>query len=142
MDRYLDTTRNGPMFLRREAIARLVKNSLKAGERLGHYELHAWVIMANHVHALLTPRITPSRLIASLKGATARAANKLLARTGEPFWQGECYDHWVRDEKEFSSIRSYIEQNPVKAGFAAEPAAFRWSSAYDRLDESRRCSHE
>jgi putative transposase len=32
----------------------------------------------------------------SLKGYTAREANKLLSRTGEPFWQKESYDHWVR----------------------------------------------
>ncbi|HEY7303859.1 MAG TPA: hypothetical protein VH601_07095 [Bryobacteraceae bacterium] len=93
-------------------------------------------------HRRAAPRIAPTRLIASLKGPTARAANRLLGRTGEPFWQAECYDHWVRDEDEFRRIRSYIEQNPVKAGLVTEPAAFRWSSVYGRLDESRRCSHE
>ena len=142
MDRYLDTVRKGPMFLRQGAVAQLVKDSLYKGEQLEHYELHAWVVMANHVHALLTPRIAPGRFIASLKGATARAANKLLRRTGEPFWQAESYDRWVRNEDEFFKIRSYIEQNPVKAGLVTEPTTFRWSSAYERLDESRRCSHE
>ena len=142
MDRYLDTTCKGPMFLGLDTVAQVVKGSLEKGEQLGHYQLHAWVVMANHVHALLTPHIAPSRLVASLKGATARAANRLLGRTGEPFWQAECYDRWVRNEDEFRRIRSYIEQNPVKAGLVTEPAAFRWSSAYGRLDESRRCSHE
>ena len=142
MDRYLDTTRKGPMFLRQAAIAQLVEDSLYKGEQLGHYKLHAWVVMANHVHTLLTPHTAPGRLTASLKGATARAANKLLGRTGEPFWQAECYDHWVRDKKEFFRIQSYIEENPVKAGLAIQPTAFRWSSAYERLDESSRGSHE
>jgi hypothetical protein len=54
----------------------------------------------------------------------------LLGRTGEPFWQAECYDHWVRDEEEFASIRFYIEQNPVKASLVTEAARFPWSSAY------------
>jgi putative transposase len=129
MDRYLDTTRKGPMYLRMEPIAQIVRDSLETGERLGHYQLHAWVVMANHVHVLVTPKINPARLIASLKGTTARAANKLLGRTGEPFWQAECYDHWVRNEDEFRSIWSYIEENPIKAGFVIDASAFRWSSA-------------
>jgi REP element-mobilizing transposase RayT len=130
MDRYLDTTRKGPMFLRQEPIAQLVKDSLETGERLGHYHLHAWVVMSNHVHTLISPGIDPSRLIGSLKGTTARAANKLLGRTGEPFWQGECYDHWVRDENEFRRICVYIEENPVRAGLVPNAAEFRWSSAH------------
>lgn len=81
--------------------------------------------MANHVHVLLTPRIEPSRLIASLKGALARAANKLLGRTGEPFWQAERYARWVRDEAEFHRICFYIEENPVKAGLVSDAASFR-----------------
>ena len=54
-----------------------------------------------------------------LKGYTAREANRLLGRTGQPFWQGESYDHWVRDETEFIRIIAYIENNPVKAGLVA-----------------------
>jgi putative transposase len=88
MDRYLDTTRSGPMFLRQEKVAQLVRDSLYRGEQLGHYRLHAWVVIANHVHALLTPRIHPSRLIASLKGTSAREASKLLGHA-ERFWQAE-----------------------------------------------------
>jgi putative transposase len=130
MDRYLDTTRKGPMYLRWEPIAQIVKDSLEMGERLGHYQLHAWVVMANHVHVLVTPETNPGRFIASLKGTTARAANKLLGRTGEPFWQAESYDHWVRDEKEFRRIWYYIEENPVKAGFVRDATAHHWSSAY------------
>lgn len=121
------------MFLRQQAVAELVRNSLYLGEQLGHYELHAWVIMANRVHVLLTPQIHPSRLIASLKGATARQANKLLGRTGQSFWQSESYDHWVRNDEEFNRIRFYIENNPVKAGLAANPTAFPWSSAWRTL---------
>lgn len=130
MDRHLDSTQKGPRFLRLDPVARVIEHSLHIGEQLGHYQLHAWVIMANHVHVLLTPAIHPSRLMASLKGSTAREANKLLGRTGERFWQGEYYDRWVRNEDEFRRIRDYIERNPVKAGLVNEPAAFRWSSAH------------
>ena len=99
MDRQLDTVRCGPMYLRQAAIAQLVVNSIYKGEQLGHHRLRAYVVMANHVHLLIRPKIDPSRLLKSLKGATAREANRLLGRTGEPFWQKESYDHWVRKNR-------------------------------------------
>ena len=59
MDRYLDTTRLGPMFLREAEVVRIVLTSLKRGVEFGHYELRAHSIMANHVHALLHPKVLP-----------------------------------------------------------------------------------
>jgi type I restriction enzyme R subunit/putative DNA methylase len=103
--------------------------SIRKGVLLGHYELYAYVVIANHVHILVHPEIEPSRLLKSLKGAAAREANKLLGRTGEPFWQKESYDHWVRDRAEFHRIKAYIENNPVQAGLAKVPDEYPWSSA-------------
>ena len=68
----------------------------------------------------------------SLKGASAREANRILSRTGEAFWQAESYDHWVRDETEWNRIANYIEENPVKAGLVRRAADYRWSSAFQR----------
>ncbi len=73
----------------------------------------------------------------SLKGATAREANRLLGRTGEPFWQKESYDHWVRSQREFEKIRAYIESNPVKAGLVQEPEDYPWSSAGVEMSNGR-----
>ena len=129
MDRHLDQASTGPLFLRQQELADSVVQSLHKGVALGHYELGAFVVMANHVHVLLLPRITPSRLLQSLKGFTAREANRMLGRTGEPFWQAESYDHWVRDEHEYGRIVAYIESNPVKAGLVEHPEDYRWSSA-------------
>ena len=112
-------------------MARLVRDSIHRGVELGHYQLHAFVVMPNHVHVLLTPRLPPSRLLQSLKGFTAREANRILGRTGEPFWQRESYDHWVRNEREWHRIKAYIENNPVKADLAREAQAYPWSSAAD-----------
>jgi type I restriction enzyme R subunit/putative DNA methylase len=117
------------MYLRQPAIAQLVVESIRIGKQLDHYELYAYVVMANHVHLLIDPQIDPSRLLKSLKGATAREANKLLGRTGEPFWQKESYDHWVRNRDEFERIARYIENNPVKAGLVKVPEEYPWSSA-------------
>ncbi len=129
IDRQLDTTRRGPMFLRQESIARVMVDALHRGADLGHYELGPCVIMSNHVHVLLRPRIDPSRLLKALKGSTARDANRLLGRTGERFWQRESYDHWVRDDAEGKRIAAYIENNPVKAGLVARPEDYAWSRA-------------
>lgn len=108
----------------------MVLDSLYKGAELGHYELGSFVVMANHVHVLLLPKVPPSRLLKSLKGFTAHEANRLLGRTGVPFWQRESYDHWVRNEQERQRIAEYIEENPVKGGLVARAADFRWSSAY------------
>jgi REP element-mobilizing transposase RayT len=132
IDRRLDAAQDGPLYLRQEPIARTVVASLQRGVELGHYRLRAWVLMANHVHVLLLPLVSPSRLLQSLKGSTARAANRVLGRAGETFWQAESYDHWVRDEREMERIAAYIENNPVQAGLAARPEAYPWSSARER----------
>jgi REP element-mobilizing transposase RayT len=130
IDRYLDSTRDGPLYLRQEPIAQLVVGAIRYGaEQLQHYDLHAFVVMANHVHLLVLPRANPSRFLQSVKGYTAREANRLLGRTGQPFWQAESYDHWVRDGRESDRIRTYIENNPVRAGLVANAEDYPWSSA-------------
>jgi hypothetical protein len=62
-------------------------------------------------------------------GYTAREANRLLGRAGQPFWQAESYDHWVRDEREWDRIKAYIENNPVRAGLVANAEDYPWSGA-------------
>jgi len=129
MDRYLDTATTGPMFLRRPEVAGLVAGALEQGSARGLYDLRAFVVMGNHVHILFLPLQQASRVLQWLKGTTARDANKLLGRTGQPFWQRESYDHWARDEREMERIAAYIEDNPVRAGLAAEASGYPWSSA-------------
>lgn len=132
IDRFLDQARYGPSWLRRLEIAQSVVNALLHGESdLRHYVLHAYVVMPNHVHMLITPIESVPDIMHSLKGFTARTANLLLDRTGLPFWQRESYDHWVRDG-EFDKIVRYIELNPVNAGLAREPHLYPWSSAARR----------
>jgi hypothetical protein len=69
IDRYLDAARNGPLYLGQEAIAGFVQASIHYGaQQLNYYDLHAYVIMANHVHLLVLPRVAPSRFLKTLKG--------------------------------------------------------------------------
>jgi REP element-mobilizing transposase RayT len=122
---------HGACHLRAPEIAGLVADALRHfhGER---YLLDDWVVMPNHVHCILwpMPNHTLSEILMSRKRHTARQANRLLGRTGEPFWQPESYDHWIRDDEEKSRIRRYIRHNPVSAGLCAAPEAWRWSSAW------------
>ncbi len=126
MDRYLDTTPEGPSFLSIAEIAEAVVSVLRQSD----CEVHAYVIMPNHVHALLTLRIALPKLMQSIKGRSAREANKILGMSGKSFWQPESYDHLVRNPEEFRRIKNYIENNPVKAGLAADRESYRWSSAW------------
>ncbi|HEY7305706.1 MAG TPA: transposase [Bryobacteraceae bacterium] len=90
---------------------------------LSHFTLHAFVIMPNHVHLLLTPSIPLAKLTKSLKDIPAKRANLMLGLTGISFWQEESYDHQVRHDREFEQIRRYIENNPVRAGLCGKPAS-------------------
>jgi putative transposase len=135
MDRYLDEARYGPNWLKRDELARIVVDALRyASDTLRYFDLSAYVVMPNHVHVLVLPLVDAGKLLHSVKGFSAREANKLLARSGEPFWQRESYDHWVRNETEFERIRRYIEDNPVRAGLAATLGEYPWSSAYAGKD--------
>src|SRR5882724_8129598 len=83
LDRCFDRAIHGPRWLERPEIAALVVNALYYGERkLEHYRLHAFVVMCNHVHVLLSPLVAPPKILHTLKGFTARQGNKLLNRTG------------------------------------------------------------
>jgi REP element-mobilizing transposase RayT len=121
---------HGHSWLGEARVAKQLAEAILAGEgQKGFYDLHAWVIMPNHVHILVLPRVELPRITHWLKGKTAMEANRLLGRKGEPFWQDESYDHWVRNEREFNRIAAYIEDNPVSAGLAAARPDWPWSSA-------------
>jgi len=140
MDRYLDTTPHGPMFLRNPKVADLVAAAIERGATLGSYDLRAFVVMGNHVHVLLRPKVEVSRILQWLKGATARETNLALGRTGRPFWQRESYDHWVRNVRELDRIAAYVENNPVKAGLVTECCRYPWSSASPRHVKLKRAA--
>ena len=129
LDSILDKAALCPHWLKDPRIARCVVDGLHRGEALAHYGLHAFVVMSNHVHALIEPEIALAKAMNALKGVTARRANALLGRTGLHFWQDESFDHWVRSAGEFERIRAYIERNPVSAGLARRPEEWPWSSA-------------
>ena len=125
---------SGECWLRRAEIANLVGGALRHfdGER---YRLSAWVVMPNHVHAVVTPLpgVVLSNVLHSWKSFTAKEANKLLPEKVErEFWQRESFDHWCRDDDEVLRCVRYVEGNPVKANLCRCAEDWKWSSAYHR----------
>lgn len=79
-------------------------------------DLDAFVIVPNHVHALIKPAAgyDLSRLLQGIKGVSANRCNKMLGGKSA-FWMDESYDHIVRDAKELAAFRNYIAANPANA---------------------------
>ncbi len=135
-DNFLDRCVCGERWLQRPEIATEAVNSLGFWADKW-YELIAYTVMPNHVHAVMDLSIqdigstitAPSlfdesesveyrqlyQVMKSVKNFSARKSNELLNRSGS-FWQKESYDHLVRDEKELRRIIRYVLENPVKAG--------------------------
>lgn len=92
--------------------------------------IHAWVIMPNHVHILVTPEDGKiSKVIQRLKG---RTSYQLSSQNNKPekLWKPRYYDRRLRSEKHLPATIEYIVMNPVKAGLCSKPENWRWSSIY------------
>jgi len=105
----------GECYLAREEIANLVESALKHFDG-SRYELIAWSVMPNHVHAIVKPLGDEllENIVYSWKSFTAKEANKLLAREGA-FWQPEYYDHIIRNGMDFRKQVKYVLNNPFLA---------------------------
>jgi REP element-mobilizing transposase RayT len=129
-DRVLARQASGPLWLKSPKIADMVSNAILVGEcERRFYHLCAWVVMPNHVHLLILPLVATPVMTRWLKGSTARSANQILGRSGNPFWQDESYDHYLRSSTQMTRASAYIEQNPVSAGLVRSAELWRWSSA-------------
>jgi putative transposase len=121
---------NGPRWLENPNIAALFVEALLYGERVrGSYDLSAWAVMPNHVHIVLKPHEKLPEIVRWMKTASAARANRLTGRTGQPFWQREYFDTWMRTSQELASVIAYVEENPVTAGLALRAEDWPWSSA-------------
>lgn len=92
--------------------------------------LHAYVLMSNHVHLLLTPP-APGLLSAAMCALGQRyvpAFNRKHGRTGT-LWEGRFKSCLVDSERYLLTVHRYIELNPVRAAMTAEAERYRWSSA-------------
>ncbi len=98
------------------ALAEVVAKALRHFDG-GRYDLLAWCVMPNHVHAVVKPREENELvdILHSWKSFTAHEINKRLGRR-EEVWQKESYDHLIRDGEDLRNQVTYVLENPRKAG--------------------------
>ena len=91
--------------------------------------IHAYALMPNHVHLLLTPEKAgaASLTLQDLGRKYVQVLNKVHKRTGT-LWEGRFKSNLVDSEKYLLTCHRYIELNPVRAGMVARPADYFWSS--------------
>ena len=113
-------------------MAAAVLDALKRIRSRWGAELHAYVVMPDHWHALITtqPPHDISRVMNSVKTRSAMAIQNRTGLAG-PVWQPRFYDRVCRDAGEFGETLAYIHHNPVGAGLVESPAEWPWSSWYE-----------
>lgn len=103
-------------------------------------ETHAWCLMTNHVHLLLTPShpAGASLLMKGLGQRYVQYVNRTYQRTGT-LWEGRFSSCLVQEDSYVLACYRYIEMNPVRAGIVEHPAEYRWTSyrATAQGEESR-----
>jgi putative transposase len=111
--------------------SRLFLKTLYRHRREGRYALHAFVVMPDHVHLILTPAqdVTIERAVQLIKGAYSHALGTLIGRKPE-VWQRGFTDHRIRDPQDFVHHRNYIHQNPVVAHLVVDPTDYHCCSVF------------
>lgn len=97
--------------------------------------VHAYVLMTNHVHLLVTPKRkdSASQMMKHLAQRYVQYVNRRYSRTGT-LWEGRFRSCLTQDETYVLTCYRYIELNPVRAGMVDHPADYRWSSYHNNGD--------
>jgi len=100
-------------FFRHERWARLLLSTLKHYDETA-YCLHAYVVMPDHLHLLITPFDTAEKAVQLIKGGFSFRARREFNWPGD-IWQQGFTDHRIRDEEDWCNHIEYIRLNPVRA---------------------------
>ena len=100
----------------------------------GEYLVHAYVVMPDHLHLILTPMVDERRaqifslieIMQAIKGASGRAINQRMGRNGT-VWQEESFDHVLRSSEGLDAKVDYVLQNSVRKGLVADWREYRWA---------------
>ncbi|HSG11763.1 MAG TPA: transposase [Gammaproteobacteria bacterium] len=100
----------------------------EAAQRYGCH-VHAYVLMTNHVHLLVTPQqpCGISFMMQRLAQRYVRAINRIYQRTGT-LWEGRYKACLVDTDRYLLTCMRYIELNPIRARMVAHPSDYAWSS--------------
>lgn len=92
-------------------------------------QVHAYCLMTNHVHFLVTPEREDSisRTMRDVGSRYTQRINKLYNRTGT-LWEGRHHSSLIQSERYLFTCYRYIELNPVRAGLVRHPGEYEWSS--------------
>jgi putative transposase len=92
-------------------------------------QVHAYVMMTNHVHLLITPQTAqaPATMMKALGQRYVQYVNRRYCRTGS-LWEGRYRSCLVEHERYLLTCQRYIELNPVRAQMVTHPSNYPWSS--------------
>ena len=107
----------------------LYRQALAESAEQSECQVHAYVLMSNHTHLLITPgtRRSLPTLMQAMGRFYVQAINKKYDRTG-PLWQGRYKASLVQDDLYLLTCQRYIELNPVRAGMVTAPGDYPYSS--------------
>lgn len=107
-------------------------------EKLG-CQVYAYCLMPNHIHLIVDPGYDEKNIALLMKhvaGRQTRYFNKLEKRTGS-LWEGRYKSSPISTNEYLLACCRYVELNPVRAGIAAEPSEYRWSSYSSKTGEEK-----
>jgi len=109
-----------------ESNAQLLITILEENQTKGRFRLHAYVVMTNHVHLLLTPApdVSLEKAVQYIKGNFS-----FRIKSRSPVWQPSFTSRRVKDVQDHNVHLQYIHQNPIRAGLCSQAEEFPYSSA-------------
>jgi putative transposase len=107
-------------------VAELFVETLLHYRTLGHYKLHAYVVMPDHVHLVLTPQsITLDQAVGLIKNGFAYRLDQTL-----PVWEDRFTGYSIANNHDLEVVRAHLHQLPVRANLASAAELYPHSSAY------------
>lgn len=123
IEKALDRDRGEKLLLADPLYARRVRDALLYGDReQGHYDLHAWVILHNHVHALMDPHTGTIRIAETVMDACELSCARR-------FFERESLERPIRTRAEYLKSVEYIHKHPVQDNLVERAEQWEWSSA-------------
>ena len=92
------------------------------------YLLHEFVLMHDHFHLVITPKLSLERAVQFLKGGFSYQA-KVAFDFPWQIWQRGFSDHRIRDAGDYRQHKIYVHLNPVRKGLVRKPEEYPYSSA-------------
>ena len=111
-------------FFRHERWAHLLNETILHYATSG-YQLHAYVIMPDHMHLLITPNDTIEKSVQLVKGGFSFRAKRAFNWNSD-IWQPGFSDHRIRDEADWHKHIAYINSNPTRASLAERPEDYAY----------------